>query len=102
LKRRRKKAESVIADLMRHGVGRLAGSLQKLLGFLDPRRLDIVQRRVWRAGLIVRCADTADMLACMRFARDHRLLIQSFGGFGGKSQTEKCQKESETAVPIQP
>ena len=51
-------------------------------------------RRVWngmidkRPGMIVRCAGTADVLDCVRFAREHSLLVSVRGGghnYAGKS-----------------
>jgi hypothetical protein len=51
-------------------------------------------RRVWngmvdkRPALIARCADTADVVACVNFARDHDLLLSVRGGghnYAGKA-----------------
>jgi FAD/FMN-containing dehydrogenase len=51
-------------------------------------------RKVWngmvdkRPGAIARCAQTADVVACVRFAREHNLLISVRGGghnYAGKS-----------------
>jgi FAD/FMN-containing dehydrogenase len=59
---------------------RLGGSL------ITPHSADYDEvRQIWNAmidrrpGLIVRCAGTADVLACVRFARDHRLLTSIRG-----------------------
>ena len=54
-------------------------------------------RAVWngmvdkRPGLIARCLGTADVVACVRFARDHDLLVSVRGGghnYAGKSVSE--------------
>ena len=69
---------------------RLGGSL------ITPRSADYDEvRQIWNAmidrrpGLIVRCAGTADVLTCVRFARDHRLLT-SIRGAGTTSPATPC------------
>jgi FAD/FMN-containing dehydrogenase len=64
-------------DGLKSGLG---GSL------ITPHSADYDEvRQIWNAmidrrpGLIVRCAGTADVLACVRFARDHRLLTSIRG-----------------------
>ena len=68
------------ADAMDGLKSHLGGSL------ITPNSADYDEvRQIWNAmidrrpGLIVRCAGTADVLACVRFARDRRLLTSIRG-----------------------
>ena len=53
-------------------------------------------RKIWngmidrRPGLIVRCADAADVIAAVRFARDHGLLVSVRGGGHGIAGNAIC------------
>src|SRR5690349_13786919 len=67
--------------------GVLDGLRSRLRGTLmTPRSAGYDEvRQIWNAmidrrpGLIVRCAGVADVLACVRFAREHRLLTSIRG-----------------------
>ena len=54
-------------------------------------------RRVWNAmvdkkpGLIARCANTADVMACVQFAREHDLLVSVRGG-GHNYAALRCRR----------
>src|SRR5271156_1762306 len=78
-------------------VGKLASELRGDLIAIDNPDYDTV-RKVWngmvdkRPALIARCAGAADVLACVRFAREHDLLISVRGGghsAGGRAVCEK-------------
>jgi hypothetical protein len=64
---------------------RLASSMAGTLLMPGDTAYDSV-RRVWNAmvdkkpGLIARCAHTADVMACVQFAREHDLLVSVRGG----------------------
>ena len=69
-----------------------AGLRGKLLCCDDPGYDDV--RKIWngmidkRPALIARCADTADLISCVRFAREYDLLVSVRGGghnYAGKS-----------------
>jgi hypothetical protein len=74
-------------------IGKFAGRLRgTLLGPADPGY--DAARKVWngmvdkRPGLIARCAGPADVIECVRFAREHDLLVSVRGGghnYAGKS-----------------
>jgi hypothetical protein len=78
-------------------VDNLASELRgDLIAIADPD-YDVV-RKVWnglvdkRPALIARCTGTADVIACVRFAREHDLLISVRGGghsAGGRAVCEK-------------
>ncbi|MFO1153273.1 MAG: FAD-binding oxidoreductase [Rhodospirillales bacterium] len=73
-----------IADISADTLTALRGQLRGSLLTADDPGYDEA-RSVWNAmidkrpGLIVRCAGVADVLAAIRFARDHRLLISVKG-----------------------
>jgi FAD binding domain len=77
-------------------IARLATSIAGTI--LVPGRYDLrCRRRVWygmvdkRPALIARCAHTADVIACTRFAREHDLLVSVRGGghnYAGSSVSE--------------
>jgi len=74
-------------------IGKFTGRLRgTLLGPADPGY--DAARKVWngmvdkRPGLIARCAGPADVIECVRFAREHDLLVSVRGGghnYAGKS-----------------
>ena len=75
---------------------RLGGSL------ITPRSADYDEvRQIWNAmidrrpGLIVRCAGTADVLACVRFARDHRLLTLHPGGRSQHRRQRRVRRRAD-------
>ncbi len=71
--------------------GKLHGSL------IDENNVSYDEaRKIWngmidrRPGLIVRCADAADAVAAVRFARDHGLLVSVRGGGHGIAGNAIC------------
>jgi hypothetical protein len=77
-------------------IDRFTSKLRGELLTSDHPEYDAV-RRVWngtvdkRPALIVRCTGTADVVACVRFAREHELLLSVRGGghnIAGKSVCE--------------
>jgi hypothetical protein len=78
-------------------IDKFASELRGNLIAIDNPDYDGV-RKVWnglvekRPALIARCTGTADVLACVRFAREHELLISVRGGghsAGGRAVCEK-------------
>ncbi|HEV2336835.1 MAG TPA: FAD-binding protein [Stellaceae bacterium] len=77
-------------------IDKLAATLRgRLLGGDDPDYDEV--RSVWngmidkRPALIARCAGAADVVSCVRFAREHNLLVSVRGGghnYAGKSVCE--------------
>src|SRR5438876_11537025 len=74
-------------------IDKLASDLRGALLCCDDPGYDAA-RKVWngmvdkRPALIARCAGTEDVIACVRFARDHDLLVSVRGGghnYAGKS-----------------
>jgi FAD/FMN-containing dehydrogenase len=74
-------------------IGKFASDLRGELLCPDDEGYDAV-RKVWngmidkRPGLIARCAGTADVIACVRFAHEHDLIVSVRGGghhYAGKS-----------------
>ncbi len=85
--------ERVLADSV---IGKLAAGLRGELLRPSDRGYDAA-RKVWNGmvdkhpGLIARCAGTADVVDCVRFAREHDLLVSVRGGghnYVGKSVCE--------------
>src|SRR5215475_15166617 len=78
-------------------VDKLSSELRGDLIAIDDPNYDTV-RTIWnglvdkRPALIARCTGTADVSACVRFAREHDLLISVRGGghsAGGRAVCEK-------------
>src|SRR5438270_10663655 len=74
-------------------IGKLASDLRGELLTCDHPGYDAA-RKVWngmvdkRPALIARCAGTADVISCVRFAREYELLVSVRGGghhYAGKS-----------------
>jgi hypothetical protein len=79
------------------GVDKLSSEFRGDLIAVDHLDYDAV-RKIWnglidkRPALIARCTGTADVIACVRFAREHDLLISVRGGghsAGGRAVCEK-------------
>jgi len=78
---------TIDGDSLAIGADAIGGLKSRLGGSLvTPQSTDYDDvRQIWNAmidrrpGLIVRCSGTADVLACVRFARDHRLLTSIRG-----------------------
>jgi FAD/FMN-containing dehydrogenase len=77
-------------------LGKFAGRLRGVLLGPDDPEYDAA-RKVWngmvdkRPGLIARCAGPADVIECVRFAREHDLRVSVRGGghnYAGKSVTD--------------
>jgi hypothetical protein len=78
-------------------VDKFASELRGVLIAIDDPHYDAV-RKIWnglidkRPALIARCTGTADVIACVRFAREYDLLISVRGGghsAGGRAVCEK-------------
>ena len=78
-------------------VDKLASELRGVLIAIDDPDYDAV-RKVWnglvgkRPALIARCTGTADVIACVRFAREHDLLISVRGGGHSAAGRGVCEK----------
>ena len=78
-------------------VDKLASELRGVLIAIDDPDYDAA-RKVWnglvgkRPALIARCTGTADVIACVRFAREHDLLISVRGGGHSAAGRGVCEK----------
>jgi FAD/FMN-containing dehydrogenase len=78
-------------------VDKLASELRGVLIAINDPEYDAV-RKVWnglvgkRPALIARCTGTADVIACVRFAREHDLLISVSGGGHSAAGRGVCEK----------
>jgi FAD/FMN-containing dehydrogenase len=79
-------------------IDRLASNLRGELLCRDDVGYDPA-RKIWngmidkRPALIARCAGTADVISCVRFAREYDLLVSVRGGghnYAGKSVTARA------------
>ena len=76
---------------------KLASELRGVLIAIDDPDYDAV-RKIWnglvgkRPALIARCTGTADVVACVRFAREHELLISVRGGGHSAAGRGVCEK----------
>jgi FAD/FMN-containing dehydrogenase len=76
---------------------KFASALRGNLIRLDDQDYNTV-RKVWnglidkRPALIARCADAADVIACVRFAREHDLVISIRGGGHSAAGRAVCEK----------
>lgn len=78
-------------------IGQLATALRGPLLLRSSKEYETV-RRVWngaidkRPALIARCVGTADVIACVRFAKEHGLLIAVRGGGHSISGKSTCDQ----------
>ena len=78
-------------------IDKLASELRGHLIAIDDRDYDTV-RKVWngmvdkRPALIARCTGSADVIACVRFAREHDLLVSVRGGGHSAGGRALCDK----------
>jgi hypothetical protein len=86
-------------------IDKLASKLRGDLITTDPPDYDVV-RKVWnglvdkKPALIARCTDAADVITCVRFAREHDLLISVRGG--GHSAAGRAVYDNGLMIDLSP